>query len=446
MTTSTTTTTTTAASRTTILVCSTPIHGHVRPLLTIAQDLARRGHDVHMLTGSRFAQGIEAAGIAFHPLPAETDYDDRDMNAAFPGREGLKGTKLSQFEIEHAFVLPLADQYRAVQRLVAELHPAAIVNDSFFIGTLPFILIDAPDRPRIAGVGVSPITQFSADAPPGGMGLTPLNGPLNAVRNRLMNLAGQHIVFRATQQRANALLREVGSPPSPDFIFNGVARLDRLYQLSVPSLEYPRRDLSPNTRFVGPLPASSSPDTPLPAWWDELDSGKPVVHVTQGTLANTDLTPLLIPTLRALAGWEGLVVASTGGRPVEELGPLPANARAAAFLPYDRFLPKVDIAITNGGYGGLHQMLAEGIPVIVAGDTEEKPDIAARVAWSGVGVNLKTGSPSQEAIRAAVDEIERNPAYHQRAQAVAAEIAQTNALETIAADLSTLIATAPASR
>ncbi|HWK79114.1 MAG TPA: glycosyltransferase, partial [Thermomicrobiales bacterium] len=222
-----TTTTTTAASRTTILVCSTPIHGHVRPLLTIAQDLARRGHDVHMLTGSRFAQGIEAAGIAFHPLPAEADYDDRDMNAAFPGRAGLKGTKLSQFEIEHAFVLPLADQYRAVQRLVAELHPAAIVNDSFFIGTLPFILIDAPDRPRIAGVGVSPITQFSADAPPGGMGLTPLNGPLNAVRNRLMNLAGQHIVFRATQQRANALLRQVGSPPSPDFIFNGVARLDR---------------------------------------------------------------------------------------------------------------------------------------------------------------------------------------------------------------------------
>ncbi|HWK80299.1 MAG TPA: nucleotide disphospho-sugar-binding domain-containing protein, partial [Thermomicrobiales bacterium] len=170
------------------------------------------------------------------------------------------------------------------------------------------------------------------------------------------------------------------------------------------------------------------------------------VHVTQGTLANTDLTPLLIPTLRALAGWEGLVVASTGGRPVEELGPLPANARAAAFLPYDRFLPKVDIAITNGGYGGLHQMLAEGIPVIVAGDTEEKPDIAARVAWSGVGVNLKTGSPSQEAIRAAVDEIERNPAYRQRAQAVAAEIAQTHALETIAADLSALIATAPASR
>jgi MGT family glycosyltransferase len=427
-------------SMATILVCSTPIHGHVRPLLTIAQDLSERGHVVHMLTGSRFAGSIEGAGIAFHPLPAEADYDDRDMNAAFPGRAGLKGTALSKFEIDHAFVRPLAVQYREVQRLVAELRPAAIMNDSFFIGTLPYILIDAPDRPRVVGVGISPISQFSADAPPGGMGLTPLNGPANTIRNRLMNAAGQHIVFRATQQRANQLLKEVGSPPSPDFIFNCVARLDRLYQLSVPALEYPRRDLSKNTRFVGPLPAASRPDAPLPSWWNELGRGKPVVHVTQGTLANTDLTSLVIPTLQALAAFDGLIVTSTGGRPVEDLGTLPANARAAEFLPYDRFLPKVSIAITNGGYGGLHQMLAEGIPVIVAGDTEEKPDIAARVAWSGVGINLKTGRPSQEAIRAAVAEIQQDPSYRIRAREIAADIAATHALDTIGNDLAALIA------
>ena len=48
------------------------------------------------------------------------------------------------------------------------------------------------------------------------------------------------------------------------------------------------------------------------------------------------------------------MVATTGGAPVESLGPLPANARAAEFLPYDELLPLVDVMVTNGGFGGVH--------------------------------------------------------------------------------------------
>ena len=40
---------------------------------------------------------------------------------------------------------------------------------------------------------------------------------------------------------------------------------------------------------------------PLPDWWSELDGSRPVVHVTQGTLANTDYKQLIAPTLRARA-------------------------------------------------------------------------------------------------------------------------------------------------
>ncbi len=45
-----------------------------------------------------------------------------------------------------------------------------------------------------------------------------------------------------------------------------------------------------------------------------------------------------------------LVVATTGGPPLEAIPvPLPANARAGVFLPFDRLLPKVDVMVTNGG-------------------------------------------------------------------------------------------------
>ena len=36
--------------------------------------------------------------------------------------------------------------------------------------------------------------------------------------------------------------------------------------------------------------------------------------------------------------------------------------------------------VTNGGYGGVQLALAHGVPLVVAGNTEEKGEIAARVA------------------------------------------------------------------
>lgn len=36
------------------LLCSTPIQGHVAPMLAIGQHLVARGHAVTMITGSRF--------------------------------------------------------------------------------------------------------------------------------------------------------------------------------------------------------------------------------------------------------------------------------------------------------------------------------------------------------------------------------------------------------
>ena len=51
-----------------------------------------------------------------------------------------------------------------------------------------------------------------------------------------------------------------------------------------------------------------------------------------------------------------LVVVATGGAPVEELGELPVNARAAAFLPYDALFPRLDTE--------------DGVVVEVSGDAD----------------------------------------------------------------------------
>lgn len=133
-------------------------------------------------------------------------------------------------------------------------------------------------------------------------------------------------------------------------------------------------------------------------------------------------TELVRPALDALADENVLVVVATGGRPVSELGELPANARAAEFLPYDLLFPLTAVLVTNGGFGGVHFALEHGVPIVIAGDTEDKPEVATRVSWSGVGINLKTGHPKPDAIRSAVETVLSSPRYREAAERAAEQI------------------------
>ena len=117
-----------------------------------------------------------------------------------------------------------------------------------------------------------------------------------------------------------------------------------------------------------------------------------MILVNQGTVA-TDPSELLQPALAALAGEDALVVAVTGGRDPSELGLVPANARVERFIPFERLLPHVDVLVTNGGFGAVQLALAAGVPIVAAGQTEDKVEVSARVGWSGVGINLRTQTP-----------------------------------------------------
>jgi UDP:flavonoid glycosyltransferase YjiC (YdhE family) len=59
---------------------------------------------------------------------------------------------------------------------------------------------------------------------------------------------------------------------------------------------------------------------------------------------------------------------------------------------------------------------------VVAGDTEDKPETAARVAWSGAGVNLRTGTPTASAVRDAVRRVLSDGRYARESARIGAEI------------------------
>jgi UDP:flavonoid glycosyltransferase YjiC (YdhE family) len=174
-------------------------------------------------------------------------------------------------------------------------------------------------------------------------------------------------------------------------------------QSGVPSFDDPRTDLPSNVHYIGaPIPEP-------PAGW---------------------------PAIRALAEQNALVIVTTGSKNPEEVGidPLPSNVRVERFIPYAHLMPHVDLLLTNGGYGSIQIALANGVPVVVIGKTEEKPEIANRVNWSGVGIGLKVRIPTETQIRNAVQTVITTPTYAARAEAMRYELSGLDAAR-IGADL-----------
>jgi UDP:flavonoid glycosyltransferase YjiC (YdhE family) len=165
---------------------------------------------------------------------------------------------------------------------------------------------------------------------------------------------------------------------------------------------------------------------------------KAVVLVTQGTIANFDFNQLIQPTLSALAKEDVLVVAATARTDTESIV-APSNARVESFVPFDRLLAKVDVLVTNGGYGAVHQALSLGVPIVIAGETEDKALISARVHWTGAGISLGTQDPTEEQIGRAVRAVLADPRYRQRARAIQENFKEYDAPDAITHAVESLI-------
>lgn len=429
-----------------VLLASTPVHGHVTPLLAVGQALIAAGDRVRFLTGARYRAQVEAIGAEFVPLPAESDFDDSDIDAAFPGRRGLRGPAGIRFDMIEIFLKPASAQLRALRAAMASEPTDAVLAESMFAGAALLCALPAAERPLVANLGIVPLALKHPDVAPFGLGVKPMTGPIGRLRNAILTAGAEKVVFAPVQRFADEIAkREIGMPLQR-FFLDWPAGADLLIQFTVPEFEYVRAPLPETVHFVGPVARAQASTTPLPEWWDDVTSARRVVHVTQGTVAHADWT-LIDPTVRALADDDVLVVVSTGGRPVETLATdLPPNVRAARFLPYDKLLPLTDALVTNGGYGGVHYALEYGVPIVVAGRTEDKAEVSARVAWSGVGIDLRTDRPSPKQVGSAVRNVLADDRYRTRARSIGEAIRRSPGPAAVHTILTNAIASRPEGR
>ncbi|KAI1767924.1 glycosyltransferase family 1 protein [Hypoxylon sp. FL1150] len=437
-----------------LILCHT-LSGHLAPLLRIAAALHTLGWQTFFLGPTAHRQRIQATGSVFIPLSGPADLDDKAYYESPPG--GASYTSLHWadrvlVDLRVQCLAPLPTQWSDVKAALATLHAqdpergVIVLAEAFFYGILPlFYGASLPDGlpTPLSSICVSVTVPAirSVDLPPAGYPF-PFD-PSLAGRARNARLWERSWTRKAADLTAllDNQMREAGAARGSvvEEVFLSGANYtahDTILQLGVPGFEYPRGDWPAGFRFAGlvqgarshaVMKANKDPEFP---WWPELPSNsalprsspgrKKVLVVTQGTV---EINPhdLIIPTLRAFAapshtdsvlviailGWKD---ASLSRYNVE----VPSNARVADYLSYDAVLAHADVWIHNAGFGAVNHGIANGVPMVVAGEGMDKTENARRVGWSGIGVDLGTATPSAERVRDAVERVLRDDKYTRR--------------------------------
>lgn len=293
------------------LIGTIPVVGHVSPALPIARELVNRGHEVCWYTGSAFQAQVESTGAGFAPIICGLDYS---YSGNVPQewtdqRNAQRGPAQLKFDLKHFFIDAAVGQVEDLTAILREFPADVMLADFCFLGAA---WVHEQGGPPWAGFGVSVLALSSQDTAPFGLGLKPDASPFRQFRNRGLNWLAQQVLFREVTAYTNQVRADLGLSACTTSFFNTLSPF--LYLAgTVPEFEYPRRDLPAQVHFVGPLLSRIATEFTPPAWWDDLKGSQPIVHVTQGTVA-TDPEALIVPTLRALAQEDVLIVATTAGK------------------------------------------------------------------------------------------------------------------------------------
>ncbi len=348
-----------------ILIATIPGSGHVSPMLPVAAALVRRGHEVRWYTGKVFQSRIEAVGAAYEPMHTAFDHGGMAIEEAFPHLQGLRGLRYFTGAWKAIFIGMAPKHMQDLLTILASFPADVLVCDETHFG---MGLAHEKSGVPLTWIATSIYFFRSRDTAPIGLGFLPDASLVGHLRNGCLYFLIDHVLLRELKTYADTIRMSVNLPNIKKGVLQNITVPPDLYLMgTVPAFEYPRSDLYAGTHFVGPLVSPPTEPFEPPTWWDDLEKARAVVHVTEGTV-NYQSHRLLSPVIKAMAGEDALVVATTGGTPLAQLGlhHVPENVRVEPFIPHSSLLPYVDVMVTNGGYGGVQMALTNGVPLVVA--------------------------------------------------------------------------------
>lgn len=137
----------------------------------------------------------------------------------------------------------------------------------------------------------------------------------------------------------------------------------------------------------------------------------PMLALAAEALANQPLTAILIAGQRRQPG-------------SVRLEKLTSNLSLYYDAALSGVLPHASLLVSNGNSDAVIAALQKGIPVIVLPSIWDQTEMAWAVHVSGAGLRLDTDKATPEQLRAAVEQVLRNPEFRRQAQRLSAALAQ----------------------
>jgi UDP:flavonoid glycosyltransferase YjiC (YdhE family) len=358
-----------------VLFTSCPAYGHVLPMLPLIRAAQRSGHDVRVATGPDLVGPLAVRGLDVHPIGPlwETAWLANEAAWAVPDvpeeQRMLNG-------VVALFGTPALARLDDLLVMASEWRPDVVVHE--VLEQAGSMLAARLGIPGVAH-GIGPMFPFYA----------PLIGGAGVVIGEPERWA------QASTEQALDLcppsLQPEGSPPWPG-----------------------ARAVRPSAGEHGELP---------PRVAEVLASDSPVAYFTLGTVKNAD-TSDFTTGLTALKEYDGTVIA-TMGRPIdsEGLGPLPANAVVAEFVPQAALLERADLLVSHSGSGTMLGGLVHGVPQVALPRGTDQPQNAELLVRAGAGLLVAPEDYAVESIAGAVAEVTGNPAFRGAAERIRDEIA-----------------------
>jgi len=407
--------------------------GNAPPQLAVTRRLVERGHEVRVLAHRAARERIESTGAEFVEFRrSRPDFDItrretdslRDWEARTRLGAGMRSLRNALF----AFV---GNVSRECADLLDSQPADVMVFDWMLVGAA--IAAERAGLPAIELVHC-PYPLPVEGVPPlfTGSGLRPLDGPLGAARDRLLNRIVRR-VFDTGLPALNRARLEHGLAPLKHWE-DQLLGADAICVMTAPELDFSSRgELPANVRYVGPA------FEPHPREWNSpwpTANPDPLVVVSFST-SYMNQSAVAQRVLDALAGLPVRALLTAGPALEQSRLSLPTNTRAVDFLPHRTVFPHAALLITHAGWQTVNPALPDGVPPLCIPDGRDQPDNAARVVLAGAGLRVGKRTPTRKLGRAITTALE-DSALKRGAEGMAAALARNDGALTVVEQLELL--------
>jgi UDP:flavonoid glycosyltransferase YjiC (YdhE family) len=376
-----------------VLAYTSPARGHLYPAVPIMSELAARGHRASIIALSGELQHLAQTGVEGVPIdPAVERIEIEDWRERSLPKAGIS--------VLRTFTERAAGEAPDLARAIARFDPDVLLIDVNCWGAAT--VAEASGCPwAVYSPYLLPLP--SRDAPPFGLGLAPMGGPVGRIRDAVVGRVFHAGFDRAVMPRINTL-RAANGLGRLDSYSDVLARPPLLLALTAEGFEYPRGDWPANVRLVGAInwdpshPPHTTPPLPTPAW--VADVRDPLVLVTCSTERQRDKR-LLHVALEALPAAGMSVIGTSAAHDPDEFH-APAGSRVVRFLPHDEILARAACVVCHGGMGITQKALAAGVPVVVVPCGRDQLDTARRVEVATAGARISPRRLTPERLLSAV--------------------------------------------